>query len=33
MIVDVIMGVVIVGLVFGGLVWKMIQEDKNKYGD
>jgi hypothetical protein len=33
MIVDVIIGVTVVGLVFGGLVWKMIQEDKEKYGD
>lgn len=33
MIVDVIIGVVVVGLVFGGLVWKMIQEDKDRYSD
>ncbi len=33
MIVDIIIGVVVVGLVFGGLVLKMIQEDKDRYGD
>jgi predicted alternative tryptophan synthase beta-subunit len=33
MIVDVIIGVVVVGLVFGGLVWKMIQEDKERYNN
>jgi len=33
MIVDVITGVIVVALVFGGLIWKMIEEDKSKYGD
>lgn len=33
MIVDIIMGIIAIAVVFGGLLWKMIQEDKDKYGD
>ena len=33
MIVDVIIAVTAIGLVFGGLVWKMIQEDKERYNN
>ena len=33
MIVDVIIGLIAVALVFGVLIWKMIEEDKSKYGD
>ena len=30
MIVDIIMGIIAIAVVFGGLLWKMIEEDKNK---
>jgi len=30
MIVDIIMGIIAIAVVFGGLLWKMIQEDKKR---